>query len=502
MDPDITAEQLMQMAEAELAQPGAKLAEVQGKLDQAAKALGLGSGPGGGLGEALRLRVEARREGARVDPMLRVAEQGRTSAAMTTFLNTLTLGQMGGLLERFGPEGTSGEEFREGMRDIRTAQPIPTAATELGTGLALPVGGSLMNVGRTLGTRVAGGAVTGGAMSGLFGFGEASGTTPERLEEAAGAVIPGAVFGGVAGAFARPTRATGEVSGRAFRGRRGANKQLGSELQETTGLSRDINPQLAAARAETKRVSEEFFQPLDEAFPEVRDPQIDEFMEELTNSPDARSTVRAVSADLLVPAENASEAVVARSRGPSFDELQDLRNRLWRQNSTRDSGDELQGIMEEVFPRFREGNARFRAAKDIEDAFALGSGEISRTFRGERIRVGSVAQVDEALRVLPVESHEAFRTGLLQRTINRISRPETGVASDVRMLRELIDDVDTNGKLRGLFPNDRLAEEFQSLVRQEKSARILRRALVRAGIGAVQIAALGAALTAGAALLD
>lgn len=501
MDPEITAEQLMQIAEAELAS-GKSLKEVQGLINQAAETLGLGSGPGGGLGEALRLRLEARREAAKVGPTERVAERGRASALAQTVLNTLSFGQMGSILERLDLPGTSGEEFRAGMRDLRIAEPIRTGATELGAGLAVPVGGGLMNVGRTLGTRVAGGALAGGAISGLFGFGEASGTTPERLEEAARAVPPGALFGGIAGAFARPTRATMEVTGRAARTNRAANVRLGRELQETTGLSRDINPQLTAARAETQRVSREFFQPLDRSFPTVTDPEILDFMEFVTNTPDTRATVRAVSSDLLVPGTNATEAVIQRHRPPSFSELQRLRDRLWKNPRTRDSGDELQGIMEEVFPGFREGQIQFRAAKDIEDAFFLGSGEMTSTFRGVKIKVARADQLERALDELPVESHEAFRTGLLQRTINRISRPETGAASEVKLLRDLIDDVDTSGKLRDLFPNDRLAEEFQSLVRQEKSARILRRALIRAGIAVGGAVALGGAFRLGQEIIE
>ncbi|MEE8607958.1 MAG: hypothetical protein V3S55_10145 [Nitrospiraceae bacterium] len=501
MDPDITAEQLMQIGERELAS-GTSLKKVQELISQAADTLGFPASPGGGLGEAFKLRIEARREAAKVGPTERVAERGRGSAAMQTILNLFSAGQMGSLIDRFGPEGTSGEEFRAGMRDLRIAEPIRTAATEMGASLALPVGGGLLGRAQSLPARMGLGGAVGGVTAGLFGFGEAEGTLPERVEAGARSVGPGVLFGMASGALVRPFVRSGQITGRAVRSNRAANVRLGRELQETTGLSRDINPQLAAARAETQRVSREFFQPLDESFPAVTDPEVLDFMEFVTSAPDTRGAIRAVSSDLLVPGTNATEAVIQRHRPPSFSELQRLRDRLWKNPRTRDSGDELQGIMEEVFPGFREGQIQFRAAKDIEDAFFLGSGEMTSTFRGVKIKVARADQLERALAELPPESHEAFRTGLLQRTINRISRPETGSASEVKLLRDLIDDVDTNGKLRALFPNDRLAEEFQSLVRQEKSARILRRALIRAGVLAGGGIAIGGGIALGAAIIE
>ena len=486
MDPEITVEQLMQIAERQFT--GDNLEEVQGLLDQAAKTLGLGSGPGGGLGEAFKLRLEAREGAARGEAIARVAERGRVSAGVQTILNTLSFGQMGSLIDRFGPEGTSGEEFRRGMQDVRLAQPIPTAATELATGAA--IGGPALAARSGLLARMGLGGVAGGTVSGLFGFGEAAGTLPERIEEGARSVGPGMAFGALTGAFIRPTVRTAQVGGRAVRGRRAANIRLGRELQEKAGVTRDINPQLARAQAETERVSREFFQPLDEAFPQVTDPDVLEFLDFARETPEMRGPLRAIAPE------------VARDQRPiSFSELQDFRDRLWKKGSaTKDSGDELQSIMEEVFPGFREGNAQFRAAKDIEDAFLLGSGEMNSTFRGVKIKVDRADRLERALAELPPESHEAFRTGLLQRTINRISRPERGAASQVELLRELIDDVDTNGKLRDLFPNDRLAEEFMSLVRQEVSARILRKALIRAGIIGAGGLLLGGAAAVGASL--
>ena len=472
MDP----EQLMLLADQALAD-GNPLEEVIELVRGKAQREGLG----GDLGTAFRNRVESRQLAEEAETISRVAERGKGVNAAIMALNALTFGQMGSVIDLLDKPGTSGEVFREAVREIRETQPVPAAAAELGGGVVAP-GGGIMALGRRGGraATVAGGAVAGGGVAGLMGFGEASGTIPERISAGAEQAPAGMLFGGGVAGVLEPFSRT--RFGRAASGRRRVGPRIAGELEETTGLSRDINTARATARAETERVSQEFFAPLDEQFPAVTNQSVREFMEEITKTPDARSAVRAVSSDLLVPGEKAAEAVLERHRPPSFSELRKIRDRLWKNDRTRNEGDELQQIMLDTFPGFREGNAAFRAAKDIEDALALGGGEMTTTFRGERIRTNTPANVQEAFRILPPESHEAFRTGLLQKTLNRLVGAEAGAGKDINLLRSLIDDVNTEGRLRRLFPADASAEEFVRLVRAEASGRAIRRALRYAGI--------------------
>jgi hypothetical protein len=411
--------------------------------------------------EAALLRLNAR-GGTAFGDALRALAQGATLSQAPNIAGALAA------LPGGRTPAEAREESRQRIEDLRLLNPKATGILELAGGAALP-GGAGVAAGRRATGLLARGGVPAARALGFGTTGAALGGAGAAVralgeQETPGEVRRQAAIGGGLGAALAPLGA--RAAGAAARRTTSRADRLLGGLEETTGVTGEINKVIDAADQALTRVQQRFYQPLDRAFPSVDDSRVAGFLKRMRRNQDTAPAVRSTSRDLFRETKN-----------PSFAELQEVRQRLYN-TGKKNEGDELTGLMEDIFPRFKEGNKAWREALAVRDAIDEG-----RKFYNKNIE-----DINRALKALPSdEAREAFRNGQLMEVFHRLGRGEDNV---VPLLRTYMDaGPGLRSTIRSMFPNDRNFNQFMQIVRTEADADAVATAFKRFG-GAI-IAGLG-----------
>ena len=462
-------------------------------------------GLGGDLGLALKLRVESKELKEEQQLIERVANRGVARNVGGMLAQGATLGTLPDFLKLIGQE-ERGEQFRTFVEETREVEPLAAGVTEAAGGILVPGLGAVRGAKATsrgltaaggLATRLGApsiggllaapattaavvGAGTGAAAGGLFGFTEATGEPiSARLSAAAeGATDPimigsGMLLGPVVGFSGSRLK---RIFGRKKRGQR-----VAAGLEEATGTSRDINSfrDRADLNVETARTG---LDALERNNAEIISSDLEEFLDNLRER-----------ADISPNLTSASREVAAGERFANLRDMRKLQNNL-RTSQNFTEANLLSDILDDAVPGHRAINAEFAMAKDIREAIELGQQGGGVTFRGERIQLDTGANFEKALEVIRPEAHEALKTGVMHRELQKILGRRTGSSPDI--LRRLADDSGVDMRLRQMFNSPEIAEEFIRGLDKEISAEELRKLLVKGGVlivvGAGATAAFGA----------
>lgn len=249
-------------------------------------------------------------------------------------------------------------------------------------------------------------------------------------------------------------------------------------LRETSGISESMPAGQEAAERAVQEVRRNFYRPLEEAFPEVRGPNVSEVLRDpriirvaRRNAPEAFADEARVAEAIRqgVPEAQARQAVP--NKAPSFMELQDimldLRDEVsaaraaGRPNASRraaEAYDAMVSAMEQDIPGFAEAQSAYRVAARTLQGYEDGFNAWTRSAR----------EIREALEDLPPDARDAFRAGLLQRWEEKLLAKEgtTGAVNSILRAGE-----DMRGQIRAAFGSD---EGFQQFLRQRDIERTFR----------------------------
>ncbi len=416
---------------------------------------------------ALRSSIEGAEQKEISEAGLRVAGDRDTRGQQfrggaSDFARMLAQGATFGFADELvGLAGGDVEASRQRVEDLRTAQPGASLASEVAGGFLLPgVGGAraAQAGGRT--ARAAGrGALATGALGaaggGLFGLGEAEGTLLERAEEAKTPAVVGGLLGAATGG-------AGGAAGSVLRRRaesRGA--QVAEALSRTSGVSADITGARASTRAAQGAIQQRLYRPLEEAFPSVSDPNVNNFIRELSDQPGTRALVRKLG---LSPARG----VPGPARTPSFQDLQALRQQLRKRAFdsrggvkdavASDLADELSDLMGDTFGEpLRRADATWRQTVQQLDNLDLGWRKYNEP----------TAQIEEITRRMSDSQRQAFNQGRVSRIDAKLRERDKEA---VGLLRKLLDSgTETRNQFRTLFPDEQTFDQFQRFLESERS---------------------------------
>lgn len=484
------------------------LAEAQAAIDAGAepeevyahaRALGQQMNFGGDLAFIVKSRNEAAMFQREADVINRVEDRGSVVNAIGMAAQGVSLGLLPDFLNLIGQE-EAGEKFRGFVEETREVQPLAAGLAELSGGLAVPGIGAakgtaltsrgLSSLGARVGGRVGGllaspattaAAVGGGAAagaSGLFGFAESVGEpAAERLSAAAeGATDPlmigaGMLFGPIAGF-------TGSRMRRVFGGRGGKVRRVAEGLEESTGLSRDINSMRNRADLNVESAAAGL-DALERNTPEIISEELEIFLDNIRQRPDVVGNLNRASREVAT--------------GQRFATVKDMRKLQANLRADQRFGDalELNDILDDAVPGYRDVNREFARAKDVREAIEIGQNGGGVTFRGDRVQLDTGANFEKALEVIAPEAHGALKTGVLHRELQNILGRRTG--ANLSVLRKLATDSEVDMRLRNMFTSSQAAEEFIQLLDKEASAEQLRRVLIAGGV----LVAVGAGARAG-----
>lgn len=439
--------------------------------------IGNDAGLGGDLGFALRSRLEGEELARQAELFGRVAERGVAANVAGQALQGVSMGFFPEIVGMFGGDR---EALEQAIAENREAVPVGSFAAEIGGGLLLPsLAAGRAAQGGVVGRGLLAAGGIGAAAGGVAGFGEAEGDLIERLRTGA---VPGAIFGGVVGgtlgaggAFLSPrVRA-------AFTGRAGRNVAEAAEQLSPPGVTRHINT-IRATQDDAIAIARGKLNDLDDRHTEIVSDRLEDFLDNIRGT------------DAGAALGQASPEVAAGQRFASLKDMRALLSNLKR-GKFFEQRDKLRGILEREVPDFRARNNEFFRENSILEALEIGQRGSGKKFGNastlsrSQIQTNTGANVTRALQNLPAESHDAFLSGILQRNMQKLLRDEKGVS--VQVLRTVIDDVGVEGKLREIFPTDRVADEFVSLIREEVGAEVLKTFLRRAGITIAAVAGVG-----------
>jgi hypothetical protein len=472
----------------------ALLAEAQAAIDAGAnpeavfahaRALGQAQGFNGDLGSIVKHRADAADFAREAEVINRVEDRGSLLNTAGMLAQGVTAGLLPDFLNLIGAEDAS-ERFRGFVEENRDVHPILSGISEASGAIALPGlgaarGTAAISKGLTrLGTRVGGttggllaapattaavlGAGAGSAGGGLFGFTESVGEEPgERLRSTIeGATDPLAIG---LGAGVGPLVGFGGSRMRRLFGSK--SRRVAGALEEATGVSSDINAirNHADLNIETAKAGLDV---VERRTPEIVSEELEEFLDNIRSRAD-------VSPNLT----RASREVAGGERFANVRDMRRLRDNL-RSSGNHSEASLLDDILSKDVPGFAEANSEFSRAKNVREAIEIGQRGEGKTFSGERVQLDTGANFEKALEVIPAEAHEALKTGVLHRQLQNILGERAG--SSVEVLKKLADDSGIDRRLRSMFTDPAIAEEFIQGVDKEISTDQLRKLLVRGGV--------------------
>lgn len=237
-------------------------------------------------------------------------------------------------------------------------------------------------------------------------------------------------------------------------------ERIASDLRAASGLSRNYEESLEAAKAAIPEVRAAHYKPLEEAFPAVNGRNVSDALKDPRIAP----LVRKVAPD-----------VAAGKRAPSFRELQDIMmdtrdemsaarkaGRPNRAQKAREAYDLIAGAMDEDIPGFA----------DAQRAYGIAQSRVGAHDLGRRMASKSPSDIRVELDALPEEARDAFRQGLLDRFETQL-RERTGGGGPSGKAIAMINAGDTmRDRLRLIVGNDPgMKELLTGLEREARWAR-------------------------------
>lgn len=255
-------------------------------------------------------------------------------------------------------------------------------------------------------------------------------------------------------------------------------ERMARALREASGISESMQSGQEAARRVVREVREQHYHALEQAFPEVdgdavaqalRDPRVAAVARRIAPKTVASEDAVARVVAQGVPEEQARALV--KGKPPSFMELQDMMMDLrdevtsaraaGRPNASRKAQEAfelLTGAMEQDIPGFGEA----------QNAFHIASKKLEGYENGFKAWTGSAREIQEAMAELPVEAHDSFRAGLIQRWEEKLLTKE-GTSGAVNSILRAGSDM--REQIRAAFGSD---EGFSQFLRQRDLERTFR----------------------------
>lgn len=260
----------------------------------------------------------------------------------------------------------------------------------------------------------------------------------------------------------------------------GRGDRMAESLRREAGLPERMARGKELADAAVRRVREQHYRPLEEAFQSVDGPNVAAALRD----PRVAAVAKRVAPDLVdedVAKKLAEMGVPANKlpagRPPSFRELQDVMMDLrddasaaraaGRPNASMKSNEAYETLlsaMEQDIPGFADAQAAFRKAAKTLEAYDIGHG-----MKGK-----PASELAAEMAKLPPEAHDAFRVGLIERWEEALRTRDTGGAAAGALTnagQELRDQV------RVLFGSDEAFRRFLARTGLEETFQITERAL-------------------------
>ena len=367
--------------------------------------------------------------------------------AVGDFLSLLAAGGSLGFADEViglvSPE--KGEALRQRVEDLRTLAPKTAFITEAAGGLVTGLAGAA-GIGSRLAARGASRLVSrgvGGLLSGLgvgaaVGAGEAEGGLAERAGGAMRGGLIGGLLGGGFGITSVLPAAVGSRAGRILpdvitsRLPVTGPKQLIATLRKGTGVGVGIREFRELGENALQVAKKRFFGPLDKEFKQVDDPLITEFMARLRKDPDGKEVLRGVSRRLV-----GKDRIL-----PSFRNLQDIRDGLFRNNALRSRGDQLKVLIRERIPGALEADTAFRQFSEVVENFP----------KGRKLWNKPAGDIDFELLQFQDNpgAQEAIREGMVVELIERLGQREKKATAVFKRIADAGDEFQDT--IRRAFP--------------------------------------------------
>lgn len=354
----------------------------------------------------------------------------------------------------------------ERVQDIRSRHPFATMLGEFIAGMA-PIGLGI-SAARRAGpvAQAAVGAATGGAEGFIEGVGAGEGSATERMTG-----VPALVGGGLGTALGG---GVGGVAGAltARQTRQGAPIRAAEALEETTGIRTRPTTRAFASEIEGQRRDlGQIYEALSGEFPEVNDPEILSFVNDLRGRQGFKYAV---------------DQTIGQTETPSFDQLKDLRTRLT--SMTSDEAQDAAAILTRQLDEYLEGAEAFtdnllaQNFRQLRQRYARNAEAMDALTEGRRMAEKPAFEVEQALSDLTRRSddvgaeqvREAFRAGQVSRVVEKLTRREDTAPALLRRMMEGGPGTSTYDELRNYFPQgprgDFAMAEFRTFLNRERSA--------------------------------
>jgi hypothetical protein len=378
------------------------------------------------------------------------------------------------------------DESRENIARIRQERPATALAAEVGGGIASAAVGGLAARGAGLAAK-GGAAVTRGllaragraavpaAAGGAYGAGEA-----EEVPNIPASAAKGAALGAATGAAVPAIGAASRRLRDALR-RPQTGESAGAAIRSATGTQRSFTAATEAAD-ELKTAARATFQQLEKKHTAIDNAALREAL----SSGDLARHARAIAPD-----------VADGTRAPSFVELQAIRDRLGGLSesasrrgrrdvvaSLRRQKSQLDDVIAEAVPDFKDANRAFRTAIEVAEGLK----------DGRRLFSKSAADVTAAMKAASPEKAAALREGFSEALLRRVES-----SNSAKYLRTLADaGPEVRNKLAAAFSEEAADDIIAMAVRSDRAGVIK---LIGQYKGRLAVSGVGAAGFAGKRML-
>jgi hypothetical protein len=297
------------------------------------------------------------------------------------------------------------------------------------------------------------GALGGGAMA----LDDAEGSLPERVSNASGNMIGGAVVGGLTGAAGAKLA---DVIPRLFGS---PNQRVAKQLVEKTGLPADIRPVRAAASKGVRDVREQFYKPLEQAFPQIDDADV---LRVVTDPDVARLLPSSLRSAVGTP--GAVSVPIGYGDIAGKGKLLDkMRKAAKTDQAMATRLEEMEAALTKAIPGHDQANNAYAAAMSVKRAIDEGA----KTKGLEK----SAVLIEEALAAVPDHAKDDFRAQQMHEILRRITERDEDAS---RLLKRMMDaGSSTREQLAPLFKDVGKLDEFIDILRKERNAAKLASAL-------------------------
>jgi hypothetical protein len=394
----------------------------------------------------------------------------RSLAHKTPFVGTFS-DEIRGAVQGAIPGGMGYAEARDAERqklaDMQLLNPGTDKIMGIGGAALVPASfgrGLLGNAAKSGAGKIATGGLLGGAQAGSYAFGEAEGGLGERGKAA---VLP-TIFGTAVGAAVPAAVEGAKVLPRIMR--RGSTGQaVASELENASGVSRDIGKLTRSLDDEVKDIQAKHFQKLEEKYKVIKDPDI---LNVLSDPEVQRLAPRTIAGAKKGAAPG---PFGGDKRAWSYKDIvgKDALLSKLRKAAKTDAG--MQARLEDLNAALKnldghsEAMKRYGPVMDKLEAIDDGRAMVS----------ASQFDLQQATKNMDPVTRRAFNTGRMFEIVEKLEKRNDEAVS---LLRDYLDaGSSTRRSLRELFQpgktGDAAFKEFETVLRKERSAEKVASAL-------------------------